>query len=58
MVLSSGAGSVFGASQATVDAAKERAVLAEKVERVQEDVDDLDSKVDRLFDLLTRRGEP
>ena len=41
-----GAGGYLGGGQA---AAQERAILATKVERLQEDIDKLDQKIDRLL---------
>lgn len=45
-----GAGGAFGATQLTTD----QAVLAAKVERVQEDVEKLDAKVERVLEIVLK----
>ncbi len=59
-LLTTTGGGFIGASQASVDAAKERAVTAAQVERLKEDVRDIDEKIDELGKLiheLIRRRE-
>lgn len=47
------AGAISGGASGGQAAAQERAVLATKVERLQEDIDKLDAKFDRIIDKLS-----